>query len=154
MTFAGASGTTKKNFDKPPAACYTAGCRIVRIRTKTQADGMATGHTIAMALRAAYLAMHRQADVSLLPGGVTADQFVLLAALSESDSSTQQELARRTSCDPNTLRAMLLLLEAKGLIRRDPDPTDGRARRVVLTEHGWQQFEALRASSEPFRRRL
>src|SRR5438105_2098329 len=115
---------------------------------------MLTGHTIAIALRAAYLAMHRQADASLLPGGVTAEQFVLLAALSETDSSTQQELARRTSYDPNTLRAMLLLLEAKGLIRRDPHPTDGRARRVVLTQQGWQQYEVLRELSEPFRCRL
>lgn len=115
---------------------------------------MLTGHSLAMALRMAYLAMHRQANASLESGGVTADQFVLLAALAETDSSTQQELASRTSCDPNTLRAMLLLLERQGLIRRSPHPTDGRARRVALTPHGRQQFEELHTLSEPFRRRL
>jgi DNA-binding MarR family transcriptional regulator len=115
---------------------------------------MLTGHSLAMALRVAYLTMHRQANASLQPGGVTADQFVLLAALAETDSSTQQELAFRTSCDPNTLRAMLVLLERRGLIRRAAHPTDRRARRVALTPQGRRQFEELHALSEPFRCRL
>jgi hypothetical protein len=44
---------------------------------------MTGGHEIAMALRAAYWAMHRQADALLKPYGVTADQFVLMSILAQ-----------------------------------------------------------------------
>jgi DNA-binding MarR family transcriptional regulator len=65
-------------------------------------------------LRATYFAMHRVSDAHFSRHGVTADQFVLLACLAEDDGITQQELARRASSDPSTIRAMLLLLEADG----------------------------------------
>ena len=53
---------------------------------------------------------------------MTADQFVLLAALSETDAPhASRELVSRTSSDPNTLRAMLsFLLERRQLIKRRP----------------------------------
>ena len=44
---------------------------------------MIGGHDIAMALRAAYWAMHREADALLQPHGVTANQFVLMSILAE-----------------------------------------------------------------------
>jgi DNA-binding MarR family transcriptional regulator len=85
---------------------------------------------------------------------VTADQFVLLAALAEADALTQQDLVRRISSDPNTVRAMLLLLEGRGLVARQRHPTDGRARCVTLTAKGRQVFRKLWAKSEPLRARL
>ncbi len=97
---------------------------------------MATGHDIAMGLRAAYLSMHRQTNSCLAPHKITADQFVLLALLTEQDGITQQELVRRATSDPNTIRAMLVLLENRGLVRRQPHPADGRARNVTLTRTG------------------
>jgi DNA-binding MarR family transcriptional regulator len=115
---------------------------------------MTEGHDIAMSLRAAYWAMHRRADSYLARYGVTADQFVLLAALAEGDGITQQELVRRTSSDPNTIRPMLRLLEGRELVSRVPHPTDGRARSVCLTRKGRRAFEELWARSEPFRANL
>ena len=112
---------------------------------------MPEGHEIAMALRTAYLAMHRQANLAFEPGEITADQFVVLYALAEYDSSTQQELALRASCDPNTLRAMLILLEKRDLIRRSPHPTDRRARCVSLTDAGKLKVTSSLTSSERFR---
>src|SRR5438309_11794375 len=94
------------------------------------------GHEIARALRAAYLALHRQTNACFAKDGVTADQFVLLAALADGDAVTQQELVRRVSSDPNTVRAMLLLLEGRALVARQRHPADGRARRVSLTAKG------------------
>ena len=85
---------------------------------------------------------------------MTADQFVLLAALEEADAATQQELVRRIGSDPNTVRAMLLLLEDRGLVARERHPADGRARRVTLTGKGRQVFRKLWAKSEPLRVRL
>jgi DNA-binding MarR family transcriptional regulator len=113
-----------------------------------------TGHDIAMALRAAYLTFHRQADAHFARHGVTADQFVLLAALADGDAVTQQDLVRRVSSDPNTVRAMLLLLEDRGLVARLRHPTDGRARSVTLTARGRRAYAKLRAGSEPLRARL
>jgi len=104
---------------------------------------MATGHNIAMGLRAAYLSMHRQTNIYLAPHEITADQFVLLALLSEQDGITQQELARRATSDPNTIRAMLVLLENRGLITRRPHPTDGRAYSVALTRMGRHTYAKL-----------
>jgi DNA-binding MarR family transcriptional regulator len=107
-----------------------------------------------MALRAAYLALHRQTNDCFADDGVTADQFVLLAALAEADAVTQQALVRRVGSDPNTVRAMLLLLEGRGLVARERHPADGRARCVTLTARGRQVCKKLLAKSEPLRARL
>jgi DNA-binding MarR family transcriptional regulator len=115
---------------------------------------MTSGREVARALRAAYLALHRQTNTCLAKDGVTADQFVLLAALAEADAVTQQELVRRVGSDPSTVRAMLLLLEGRRLVARERHPADGRARCVTLTAKGRQVFKQLWAQSEPVRARL
>jgi DNA-binding MarR family transcriptional regulator len=117
-------------------------------------DRIATASQLPLALRAAYLAMHRQTDACLARHGCTADQLVLLGLLARDDGITQQELARRASSDPNTIRAMLVLLEERGLIARGGHPTDGRARSVTLTGKGRRLQDRLWASSEPLRERL
>ena len=115
---------------------------------------MATGHEIAMGLRAAYWAMHRQTDACFARHGVTANQFVLLALLSEEDGITQQQLARRASSDPNTVRAMLVLLEKRGFVARQQHLDDGRARNVTLTQKGRKTYEKLWTDSEALREKL
>lgn len=115
---------------------------------------MVDGHTLAMALRAAYLTMHRSADARFARHGVTADQFVVLATLANADAITQRELSRRTGSDPNTIRAMLMLLEDRRFVARAPHPTDGRARIVTLTSAGRACFRRLWKEGEPVRKRL
>lgn len=116
---------------------------------------MTTGHDLAIALRAAYLALHRRSEARFAPHGVTADQFVLLATLAQGGHAlTQRELARRMASDPSTVRAMLVLLEARGLVERDRHPTDARARTVVLTAKGTRAHQRLWAAGEPVRERL
>jgi DNA-binding MarR family transcriptional regulator len=102
-------------------------------------------------LRAAYFGMHRVSDAHFMKHGVTADQFVLLACLAEQDGITQQDLARRASSDPSTIRAMLILLEGRGLVNRKRHPGDSRARVVTLAARGRRLFERLWATSEPIR---
>ena len=96
----------------------------------------AAGHDLVMRLRAAYLTMHRRANAEFAHLGLTADQFVILTALAEADGVTQKELARRTASDANTMSEMLGRLERRGLVTRKRDASDGRARRVSLTESG------------------
>jgi len=127
---------------------------LLRIRKKPRDQTGATGRDIARALRAAYLALHRETNACVAPDGVTADQFVLLSALSDGDGVTQQDLVRRMSSDPNTVRAMLVRLEARGLVARERHPADGRAWRVLLTPDGRRLFKRLWARSDPLRARL
>jgi DNA-binding MarR family transcriptional regulator len=93
--------------------------------------------------------MHRQTQ-SLLSGyGFTAVQYVLLALLNNEDGVTQQELTRRASSDPNTVRATLLLLERDGLVVRRSHRTDRRARRILLTDKGRRTYTKLSAALKP-----
>ncbi len=104
-----------------------------------------------MALRAAYLALHRRTDSRFARYGVTADQFVLLAALSDSQALTQRELADRVSSDPSTIRAMLVLLEARGFVKRESHPTDSRAKTVTLSVAGKRTLKKLWNAGQPIR---
>jgi DNA-binding MarR family transcriptional regulator len=121
---------------------------------------MITGHDIGMALRTAYWSMHRRADAHFSQSGVTADQFVLLAALAQlmggdggaaAHGITQQELVRRTASDPSTVRAMLVLLEGRRLVARRRHPTDRRARSVTITDKGRRVYQKLWEGSHELR---
>lgn len=109
------------------------------------------GHDLAMALRGAYLALHRSTGVALGDIGSTADQFVLLSALHRHGPMTQRELVERTRSDPSTIRAMLVLLERKGHVKRRRHATDGRARIVTLTESGTKAFLGAAQATQPIR---
>jgi DNA-binding MarR family transcriptional regulator len=111
-------------------------------------------HELAMALRGAYLTLHRRTDAHLAKYGVTADQFVLLNLLAREGGVTQQTLVARASSDPNTVRTMLLLLEGRGFVTRKRHPVDGRAWSVSLTRKGRKIHRHLLAAGEPIRAQL
>ena len=115
---------------------------------------MTIKNEIPMAIRAAYLALHRRSEVQFTRHGVSADQFVLLATLARGDALTQRELARRMPSDPSTVRAMLVLLERQGLVQRDAHPTDSRARMAALTPAGKRKFQQLWKASESIRTQM
>jgi DNA-binding MarR family transcriptional regulator len=104
-----------------------------------------------MCLRGAYMTMHRRADAGFALHGITADQFVVLGVLSDSAVLTQSDVCRRTYSDPNTMGAMLGLMQTRGLVKRIKHPTDGRARTVVLTPKGKRVFTSAWAGSLAFR---
>jgi len=57
----------------------------------------------------------------------------ILLPLFEQDGLRLGELARRARLSKQTLTTMARLMERDGLVRREPDPTDGRATIVRLT---------------------
>jgi DNA-binding MarR family transcriptional regulator len=57
----------------------------------------------------------------------------LLLPLWEEDGLRMGELARRARLSKQTMTTMVRLMERDGLVRREPDPDDGRASRVRLT---------------------
>jgi DNA-binding MarR family transcriptional regulator len=101
------------------------------------------GHELSTSLRAAFFAMHSRMETALRPFGVSAEHYLILATLNQSKSLTQRELASKISCDPNTLRAMLLQLEKKDLLLRKSHPHDARARLIEMTGIGEMLFQKL-----------
>ena len=115
---------------------------------------METDDDFSMHLRRAYLSMHRRANANFASYGLTADQYVMLTALARAGSATQQELVRRCHSDPNTVRAILLRLEAQALITRDAHATDGRSRVATLTERGIALQRDLEVFNDGFQSEL
>jgi DNA-binding MarR family transcriptional regulator len=76
---------------------------------------------------------------ALRPYDLTHVQFVLLASLTwlRSDGPViQRDLARHAGTDQMMTSQVLRALEAKGLVRREPHPSDSRARSLAVTEEG------------------
>jgi DNA-binding MarR family transcriptional regulator len=76
---------------------------------------------------------------ALKPLGLTHVQFVLLASLTwlEADEPvTQRRLAEHAATDPMMTSQVLRALEERSLVRREPHPTDARARALVVTPGG------------------
>lgn len=79
----------------------------------------------------------RAIDHELAAVGLTDATWTPLIHLSEGgDGISQTELAMRVGLDASSLVRLLDLLEARGLVERQVDPTDRRARRIVLTPAG------------------
>jgi DNA-binding MarR family transcriptional regulator len=76
--------------------------------------------------------------VSDLPGGPRGYQ--VLAGLGEGPPSTQLALARTLGVDRTVMTYLLDELEGAGLVARRPDPSDRRARHVLLTDAGRERL--------------
>jgi DNA-binding MarR family transcriptional regulator len=82
----------------------------------------------------------RAIRAALAPTGLTYVQLVLLAGLQDriaaGTSVSQAGLAQALGADVMMTSQVLRALEAGGLVRRDRDPRDTRARTLALTEEG------------------
>ena len=66
--------------------------------------------------------------------GLTAGEARTLMQVAAINGSRQLDIASRMGLEPMTVSAFLDKLQARGLIERQPDPLDRRAKRVVLSE--------------------
>lgn len=82
---------------------------------------MSNGHEIAMAIRAAYLSMHRQADAILAPYGITANQYVILALLAERDQQFLNRLPRNAGGPRVPSRTDELIAAGWGCVMINPN---------------------------------
>ena len=69
-------------------------------------------------------------------GAVHPTQLIVLAVLNQYGPQRVGELARRIPCSQPTATTTVAALLAAGFVDREPDPTDGRASRVALTDAG------------------
>jgi DNA-binding MarR family transcriptional regulator len=74
----------------------------------------------------------------------------ILVPLYEEDGLRMGEIARRARLSKQTMTTMVRLLERDGLVERRPDPQDGRAAVVFLT----QRAQAFRPIAEATLREL
>lgn len=72
------------------------------------------------------------------PGGfqLTITQHAALAAVERNRSMTPGELAEYEKVQPPSMTRVIAALEAQGLLRRSPHPTDGRQVVLSITEEG------------------
>jgi len=77
-------------------------------------------------------------DKALRPIGVTRSQWWVLANLSRhnGEGMMQTELAKVMDVGKVTLGGLIDRLEATGVVARQADPSDRRAKRVVITPKG------------------
>lgn len=86
------------------------------------------------------LAWQRAMRAALAPHDLTHVQFVLLASLwwleTHSGAPSQQRLAQQAGTDPMMTSQVLRKLADRGLLDREVDPDDSRARLLRLTDSG------------------
>jgi len=81
-------------------------------------------------------ALARRFDEALRPVGLTNGQFSLLMSLNRPEPAGLGGVANLLAMDRTTLTAALKPLERRGLLIITPDPKDGRARVLSLTDAG------------------
>jgi DNA-binding MarR family transcriptional regulator len=85
--------------------------------------------------------------------GVHEGQQYLLTLLWEEDGLTPGEAAKRLGLATPTITRSATRLEAAGLLRREPHPSDGRLVRLVLTDAGRRLEAAIGAERAEIDRR-
>lgn len=84
-------------------------------------------------------AWQRKQRAALKPHELTHAQFVLLATATwfgASEALTQARLSELSGVDVMTTSQIVRALETAGLLRRDPHPSDPRAKALVVTAPG------------------
>jgi DNA-binding MarR family transcriptional regulator len=95
-------------------------------------------------------ALARRFDEALRPFGLTNGQFSLLMSLNRPEPASMGLIASLLAIDRTTLTAALKPLARRGLAEIEPDPSDRRSRRIILTPAG----RTLVASAVPIWERI
>ena len=99
-------------------------------------------------LRALVGRLSRRLRQTSMVGEMTLPQASVLSVLEREGPATPGVLATRERISPQSMGAILISLEALGLVSRTPDPTDGRRLVISLTETGLQVIHGARRQKE------
>lgn len=91
---------------------------------------------VADALRDLYLRSHRVIDRTMAARGASLARTKLLLLIAREGSLRSADVATYFGHAPRTVTEAIDGLERDGLVRRDPDPADRRAKRISLTDAG------------------
>ncbi|MEU4169815.1 MarR family transcriptional regulator [Streptomyces sp. NPDC026665] len=81
---------------------------------------------------------------------LTASQGKTLNVLRRGPAA-MRALATTLTCDASNMTGIVDRLEKRGLVRREPSPTDRRVKNVVLTTEGRRVIEVIRAKMDTTR---
>ena len=86
--------------------------------------------------------------------GVTPVQYAALRWLSSSPGIDQRTLAGKVGLDTSTLGGVVDRLETRGLISRQPSPTDRRVKQLMLTDAGVALLRDMAPSLQKSQQRI
>lgn len=99
-------------------------------------------------LRVMFSRMRRRIREVAQDADLTPSQESALTLVSKHGAATASALAAAEGVRPQSMAATLAALDQQGLIRRSPDPTDGRRQLVTLTEAGQARVEGNRQARD------
>ncbi|KIN71111.1 MarR family winged helix-turn-helix transcriptional regulator [Sulfitobacter guttiformis] len=109
-------------------------------------DTDSPGFLISTTARLMRAAFEREIELSMI--GVTAGEARVLAHMSVCGALRQHHLAERLGVTAMSVTVFLDKLENSGLIERNPDPDDRRAKIVTLTEAAGPVIEQIQLAGK------
>ena len=79
---------------------------------------------------------------------LTPSQLSVLSRLDKDGPASASALATAEGVRPQSVATILAVLDGQGLVRRTPDPLDGRRQQVSLTRAGRERAEGVRQVRE------
>lgn len=103
---------------------------------------------VAADLRVALSQLVRRLRQQSSIGDFTRSQLSVLARLDREGPTTMTTLARAEGIRPQSMGAIVSVLDAAGLVAGTPDPSDGRKTVLSLTDTAREQFTSDRLARE------
>lgn len=75
--------------------------------------------------------------------GLKLPEWRIMAVLGDTGTATQRDLVRATLMDKVAVNRACKLLEARGLLCRNPNAADGRSHHLALTDAGTALYEQI-----------
>lgn len=108
------------------------------------ARGAELAHNASFLLARASAVASQRDNRALAPLGLKVRSFSVLALALDAQPPTQREIAEFLRLDPSQVVALVDDLEQRGLLARETDPRDRRAKVVAATPAGSELYETAR----------
>ncbi len=99
---------------------------------------------IILSLLTSFEVLERYLEMELIRSGASLNRFHVMSTLYKNHGEMMpSEIGKQVFRASNTVTAVVNTLEKQGLVRREASPEDGRVKRVVITEKGWERANDL-----------